>query len=114
MKESIDEFSAKKRKLQDEVDRSGGVYGRDDLQKFLDNDRHTSHLVQQEIANDIAARPINLNLHAAGGPKDSSDESGDSSSSSILKAHVVVPSQEAIVKVVLEEKKRSLLEKYVM
>lgn len=114
MAESIDEFTAKKRKIQDEVDRSGGVYGREELQKYLDNDRHCSLLVQQEIANDIAARPINLILHAVDETKTSSDEPGGSSSSSILKAHVVVPSQEAIVKEVLEEKKRTLLEKYVM
>lgn len=123
VKESLEEFTSKKRKVEEEVARSGGVYGSDELQKFKDNDRHTSHLVQQEISNDIAAKPINLNLLSgkssgaggAGGEEEGEGGAGDSSSSkNILKAHVVVPSQDDIVKVVLQEKKRSLLEKYVL
>lgn len=110
IKESTDGFLSKKRKLQEEVSRSGGVYGSEELQKYQDNDRLTNYLVQQEIANDIAAKPINLNLLTAA----SSQNSCEGSSSNILKAHVVVPSQDAIAKVVLEEKKKSLLEKYVL
>lgn len=111
IKESTDEFLSKKRKLQEEVSRSGGVYGSEELQKYQDNDRHTNYLVEQEISNDIAAKPINLNLLSSGSSQSSEDSSN---SSNILKAHVVVPSQDDIVKVVLEEKKKSLLEKYVL
>jgi hypothetical protein len=113
IQESIDGFLTKKRKVQDEVSRSGGVYGSEELQKYQDNDRLSNYLVEQEISNDIAAKPINLNLES-----DSSQAAGNgngsSSSSAILKAHVVVPSQDDIVKVVLEAKKRSMLEKYVL
>jgi hypothetical protein len=110
IKESTDDFLSKKRKLEQEVTRSGGVYGAEELQKYKDNDRETSYLVEQEIANDIAAKPINLNLPST----KASGEGDEVNTSNILKAHVVVPSQDDIVKVVLEEKKRSLLEKYVM
>lgn len=115
VKEATAEFSAKKRKLEEEVTRSGGVYGTEDLQKYLDNDRATNYLVENEIANDIAAKPINLNLSSEASHGDSSVRPNTASNASaILKAHVVVPSQEAITKVVIEEKKRALLEKYVL
>jgi hypothetical protein len=113
-KESTDEFLSKKRKLQEEVARSGGVYGTEELQKYLDNDRQTSYLVEQEISNDIAAKPINLNMLTSESSHAAASDESTGTTSNILKAHVVVPSQDAIVKVVLEEKKKSLLEKYVL
>lgn len=109
VQESIDEFHSKKRKLEEEVARSGGVYGVEELQKYSDNDPKTSYLVEQEIANDIAAKPINLNMLST-----NAQEDNETSSNKILKAHVAVPSQDDIAKVVLEEKKKSLLEKYLL
>ena len=63
------------------------------------------------------ANPVKLNLDDVaqlkqGGLRNSGNGDNESNDGNVLKSQVVVPSQDDIEKVVLEEKKKSLMEKY--
>ena len=98
--EAVREHAAKKQRLVSEVRRTGGAFGetKEELQRYLDDE-------EEMLAPDVAATPV---IHTGSVTGNADVEKGRD----IAKAHIAVPSQDDIMKKVLEEKKKALLDKY--
>ena len=92
------EFQEKKRRLMIEAKRSGGVFGAAELALLDDGDDDGEEQVARFLGQNMAGA-----ANGAGGP----------SAEVELKAHVVVPSQDEIGAMLIEQKKLALLGKYV-
>jgi hypothetical protein len=90
------EFQAKKRKLQEDVERSGGVYGKEQLAAY--NAAELASAIEDE--HDIAMAGV--------------DHLGSSGLSGVglVRAHINVPSVDDIKQQVLEHKRQQLLDMY--
>jgi pyruvate/2-oxoglutarate/acetoin dehydrogenase E1 component len=90
----VREHAQKKQKLADEVRRTGGAFGetKELLQKYIEDERRMND-------PDVAA----MAGSGAGGATEADD---------IMKAHIVLPSQDAIAAALVEQKKKMMLDKY--
>jgi len=93
---AVEEFLSKKRKLQEEVRRSGGVFGKVELAELEDDD---SEVELDSLLAGADSIPL---------PSQQSSALTDVS----VRAHVIVPDQQEITAEVIERKRQSLLDKY--
>lgn len=94
---AVEEFLSKKMRLQEEVRRSGGVFGKVELAELEDDDDSEE----------------DLETMLAGAGSSSIPQQPSALTDVNVRAHVVVPDQEVITAEVIERKRQSLLEKYV-
>lgn len=110
---AVKESDMKKRKIVEEVRRSGGVFGKDKLEVLEKLESHEDDEDEEAIAEFLKDNSI---AAGAGDPakidkttgKSASKESSAASDANI-KAHVPVPTQDEMAALLLEEKKKSLL-----
>lgn len=91
----------KKRKLQEDVQRSGGVYGATELKEMADDQ-------DEDKEEDL----VQLVSGYSGNASESASQAASAMTDSSIKALVVVPSQEEISAEVTERKRLALLNKY--
>eukprot|EP01041_Mallomonas_annulata_P001707 gene1707-3306_t len=101
IEEAEKEFISKRRKLEEDVRRSGGVYGATELAELEDNDNDDSDEYAVLLAQGLDTSTSNNQLQQPSAMTDVT-----------MKAHVFVPSQEDITAEVTERKRQGLLEKY--
>ena len=94
------EFQEKKRRLIIEAKRSGGVFGTAELALLEDGDDDGEEQVARFLGQGLAAQAGDTGV------------AGGAGSEVELKAHVVVPSQDEIGAMLIEQKKLALLGRY--
>lgn len=120
---ALKDFQERKRRLVEDVKRSGGVFGAVELAAMQGSDDEEG---EEQIASFLGTSLSTSVLTSGGG--DLSAAAGRTGETGILfeddeeplsaathaglRAHVAVPSQESIAAILLEQKKKSLVEKY--